>query len=111
MQYNPYRESYEMNKYLHGAHVQLLPMSAAVLMARNLCSLNFFSNNVSCGRSVSAFIGVVCCSAGDENNRQIAMRILYHISIDDRFKGMFVHTDCIPQVQEPLKMFPPTYIR
>ncbi|TNN58151.1 Kinesin-associated protein 3 [Liparis tanakae] len=34
---------------------------------------------------------------GDENNRQVAMRILYHISIDDRFKGMFVYTDCIPQ--------------
>lgn len=32
------------------------------------------------------------------------MRILYHISIDDRFKGMFVYTDCIPQVQrDPLK--------
>ena len=31
------------------------------------------------------------------------MRILYHISIDDRFKGMFVYTDCIPQVQrDPL---------
>lgn len=32
------------------------------------------------------------------------MRILYHISIDDRFKGMFVHTDCIPLVQDPLKI-------
>uniref|UniRef100_A0A8C4D9V2 Kinesin-associated protein 3 n=1 Tax=Dicentrarchus labrax TaxID=13489 RepID=A0A8C4D9V2_DICLA len=38
---------------------------------------------------------------GDENNRQVAMRILYHISIDDRFKGMFVYTDLLtpfPQV-------------
>ncbi|KAF3858848.1 hypothetical protein F7725_012049 [Dissostichus mawsoni] len=34
---------------------------------------------------------------GDENSRQVALRILYHISIDDRFKGMFVYTDCIPQ--------------
>lgn len=40
----------------------------------------------------------VCCRAGDENNRVVAMRILYHISIDDRFKGIFVYTDCIPQV-------------
>ncbi|KAF7654529.1 hypothetical protein LDENG_00068530 [Lucifuga dentata] len=39
---------------------------------------------------------------GDENNRQIAMRILYHISIDDRFKGMFVYTDCIPQLMQML---------
>lgn len=42
----------------------------------------------------------VWCPAGDENNRQLAMRILYHISMDDRFKGMFVYTDCIPQVQQ-----------
>uniref|UniRef100_A0A4W6E9I3 Kinesin-associated protein 3b n=1 Tax=Lates calcarifer TaxID=8187 RepID=A0A4W6E9I3_LATCA len=39
---------------------------------------------------------------GDENNRQVAMRILYHISIDDRFKGMFVYTDCIPQLMQML---------
>ncbi len=46
----------------------------------------------------------VNCHAGDETNRQVAMRILYHISIDDRFKSMFVYTDCIAQVQwDPLK--------
>uniref|UniRef100_A0A672J8R6 Kinesin-associated protein 3b n=1 Tax=Salarias fasciatus TaxID=181472 RepID=A0A672J8R6_SALFA len=39
---------------------------------------------------------------GDESNRQVAMRILYHISIDDRFKGMFVYTDCIPQLMQML---------
>uniref|UniRef100_A0A8C6PJ18 Kinesin-associated protein 3b n=1 Tax=Nothobranchius furzeri TaxID=105023 RepID=A0A8C6PJ18_NOTFU len=40
---------------------------------------------------------------GDENNRQVAMRLLYHISMDDRFRGMFVYTDCIPQVRhDPL---------
>lgn len=39
---------------------------------------------------------------GDENNRQVAMRILYHISMDDRFKGMFVYTDCIPQLMQML---------
>uniref|UniRef100_A0A8C2XAE3 Kinesin-associated protein 3b n=1 Tax=Cyclopterus lumpus TaxID=8103 RepID=A0A8C2XAE3_CYCLU len=36
------------------------------------------------------------------NNRQVSMRILYHISIDDRFKGMFVYTDCIPQLMQML---------
>lgn len=42
----------------------------------------------------------MCVShSGDENNRQVALRILYHMSIDDRFKGMFVYTDCIPQVR------------
>ncbi|CAB1419795.1 unnamed protein product [Pleuronectes platessa] len=39
---------------------------------------------------------------GDENNRQVVMRILYHISMDDRFKGMFVYTDCIPQLMQML---------
>lgn len=39
---------------------------------------------------------------GDENNRTVAMRILYHISMDDRFKGMFVYTDCIPQLMQML---------
>uniref|UniRef100_A0A8C2X972 Kinesin-associated protein 3b n=1 Tax=Cyclopterus lumpus TaxID=8103 RepID=A0A8C2X972_CYCLU len=32
----------------------------------------------------------------------VSMRILYHISIDDRFKGMFVYTDCIPQLMQML---------
>uniref|UniRef100_A0AAR2LF23 Kinesin-associated protein 3 n=1 Tax=Pygocentrus nattereri TaxID=42514 RepID=A0AAR2LF23_PYGNA len=35
---------------------------------------------------------------GDETQRHLAMRILYHISMDDRFKSMFAYTDCIPQV-------------
>lgn len=39
---------------------------------------------------------------GDENNQQVAMRILYHISMDDRFKGMFVYTDCVPQLMQML---------
>ncbi|KAG7526402.1 kinesin-associated protein 3-like [Solea senegalensis] len=39
---------------------------------------------------------------GDENHRQIVMRTLYHISMDDRFKGMFVYTDCIPQLMQML---------
>uniref|UniRef100_A0A8C1C5M4 Kinesin-associated protein 3a n=1 Tax=Cyprinus carpio carpio TaxID=630221 RepID=A0A8C1C5M4_CYPCA len=37
---------------------------------------------------------------GDEAQRQIAMCILYHISMDDRFKSMFAYTDCIPQVRD-----------
>uniref|UniRef100_H2SQA6 Kinesin-associated protein 3b n=1 Tax=Takifugu rubripes TaxID=31033 RepID=H2SQA6_TAKRU len=35
---------------------------------------------------------------GDENNHQIAMQIVYHISIDDCFKAMFGYTDFIQQV-------------
>lgn len=37
---------------------------------------------------------------GDEAQRQLAMCILYHISVDDRFKSMFAYTDCIPQVMK-----------
>lgn len=38
------------------------------------------------------------CVAADEAQRQLAMCILYHISVDDRFKATFSSTDCIPQV-------------
>ncbi|XP_040895979.1 kinesin-associated protein 3a [Toxotes jaculatrix] len=34
----------------------------------------------------------------DEGQRQLSMCILYHISMDDRFKSMFADTDCIPQL-------------
>uniref|UniRef100_A0A8C9U6X3 Kinesin-associated protein 3b n=1 Tax=Scleropages formosus TaxID=113540 RepID=A0A8C9U6X3_SCLFO len=37
---------------------------------------------------------------GNESQKQIAMCILYHISVDDRFKSMFAYTDCIPQVRQ-----------
>ncbi|KAG7233463.1 hypothetical protein INR49_007001 [Caranx melampygus] len=34
----------------------------------------------------------------DEGQRQLSMCILYHISMDDRFKSVFADTDCIPQL-------------
>lgn len=37
--------------------------------------------------------------SGDDAQKHLAMRILYHISMDDRFKSMFAYTDCIPQVR------------
>uniref|UniRef100_M3ZTC7 Kinesin-associated protein 3a n=1 Tax=Xiphophorus maculatus TaxID=8083 RepID=M3ZTC7_XIPMA len=36
----------------------------------------------------------------DEAQRQLAMCVLYHISMDDTFKPMFAHTDCIPQLMK-----------
>uniref|UniRef100_A0A8C5CKH5 Kinesin-associated protein 3a n=1 Tax=Gadus morhua TaxID=8049 RepID=A0A8C5CKH5_GADMO len=36
----------------------------------------------------------------DEGQRQLSMFILYHISVDDRFKSMFAYTDCIPQIMK-----------
>ncbi|KAK2084755.1 Kinesin-associated protein 3 [Saguinus oedipus] len=41
---------------------------------------------------------------GNDNYKQIAMCVLYHISMDDRFKSMFAYTDCIPQVSGRLQM-------
>ncbi|KAK1897208.1 Kinesin-associated protein 3 [Dissostichus eleginoides] len=38
----------------------------------------------------------------DEGQRQLSMCILYHISMDDRFKSMFADTDCIPQLMKML---------
>uniref|UniRef100_A0A8C1DC02 Kinesin-associated protein 3b n=1 Tax=Cyprinus carpio carpio TaxID=630221 RepID=A0A8C1DC02_CYPCA len=35
---------------------------------------------------------------GDDTYKHIAMRILYHISVDDKSKSMFAYTDCIPQL-------------
>uniref|UniRef100_A0A2K6EIF0 Kinesin associated protein 3 n=1 Tax=Propithecus coquereli TaxID=379532 RepID=A0A2K6EIF0_PROCO len=42
---------------------------------------------------------------GNENYKQIAMCVLYHISMDDRVKSMFAYTDCIPQVSVLTKTF------
>ncbi|KAM4628521.1 kinesin-associated protein 3a [Polymixia lowei] len=36
----------------------------------------------------------------DEGQRQRSMCILYHLSVDDRFKSMFAYTDCIPQLMK-----------
>ncbi|XP_043941205.1 kinesin-associated protein 3 [Protopterus annectens] len=38
----------------------------------------------------------------NENHKQIAMCVLYHVSMDDRFKSMFAYTDCIPQLMKML---------
>uniref|UniRef100_A0A3Q3EFE7 Kinesin-associated protein 3a n=1 Tax=Labrus bergylta TaxID=56723 RepID=A0A3Q3EFE7_9LABR len=37
---------------------------------------------------------------GNHAQRQISICILYHISMDDRFKSMFAATDCIPQLMK-----------
>ncbi|KAM8838685.1 kinesin-associated protein 3-like isoform 1-T1 [Synchiropus picturatus] len=39
---------------------------------------------------------------GDENNGGPALSILYHISMEDRFRPMFVYTGCIPQLMQML---------
>uniref|UniRef100_A0A8C5AUM9 Kinesin-associated protein 3b n=1 Tax=Gadus morhua TaxID=8049 RepID=A0A8C5AUM9_GADMO len=39
---------------------------------------------------------------GDATHRQVAMWILYHISVDDRSRSLFAYTDCIPQLLQML---------
>ncbi|XP_026062264.1 kinesin-associated protein 3b isoform X1 [Carassius auratus] len=39
---------------------------------------------------------------GDDKYKHVAMRILYHISVDDKSKSMFAYTDCIPQLMQML---------
>lgn len=71
--------------------------SAVCFYWRRRCSSVYleYKENV----SVHSWLLCVCVS-GDEAQRQIAMCILYHISMDDRFKSMFAYTDCIPQVRD-----------
>uniref|UniRef100_A0A672MTZ0 Kinesin-associated protein 3-like n=1 Tax=Sinocyclocheilus grahami TaxID=75366 RepID=A0A672MTZ0_SINGR len=39
---------------------------------------------------------------GNDTYKHVAMRILYHISVDDKSKSMFAYTDCIPQLIQML---------
>ncbi|TRY56831.1 hypothetical protein DNTS_004102 [Danionella cerebrum] len=39
---------------------------------------------------------------GDDIHNHTVMRILYHISMDDKSKSMFAYTDCIPQLMRML---------
>lgn len=38
------------------------------------------------------------CFSDVENQRRMALGILYHLSVDDKVKSMFTYTDCIPIV-------------
>ena len=38
--------------------------------------------------------------------RQISLKILYHLSMDDRCKSMFTYTDSIPIIRQLLVNFP-----
>uniref|UniRef100_A0A672R510 Kinesin-associated protein 3-like n=1 Tax=Sinocyclocheilus grahami TaxID=75366 RepID=A0A672R510_SINGR len=64
--------------------------------------LNLSFDTGLCSKMVHADLLPKLTSLLDEVQRQIAMCILYHISMDDRFKSMFAYTDCIPQVMKML---------
>ncbi|XP_038843474.1 kinesin-associated protein 3-like, partial [Salvelinus namaycush] len=50
----------------------------------------------------SGLIHKLSLMLADEKQGQLCMYILYHISVDDRFKSMFAYTDCIPQLMKML---------
>lgn len=38
--------------------------------------------------------------SGDDKHRNLAMKILYHLSMDDRVKLMFTQSDCVKLVSK-----------
>ncbi|KAM9408382.1 kinesin-associated protein 3a [Pholidichthys leucotaenia] len=63
--------------------------------------LNLSFDTSLCSQMVQAgLIGKLSSLLADEAQRQLSMCILYHISMDDRYKSMFVDADCIPQLMK-----------
>ncbi|XP_018609807.1 kinesin-associated protein 3a isoform X1 [Scleropages formosus] len=55
------------------------------------------------GRMVQAgLLPKLTALLGNEAQKHTVMRILYHISMNDRSKSMFAYTDCIPQLMKML---------
>ncbi len=42
--------------------------------------------------------------------RHVALKLLYHISMDDKCKSMFTYTDCIPMVVNMVQNFPEKFV-
>ncbi|KAM4738542.1 kinesin-associated protein 3a [Anableps anableps] len=75
-------------------HLELLSATCRLL-------LNLSFDTALRGQMVQAgLVPKLSSMLADEAQRQLAMCVLYHISMDDRFKSMFAHTDCIPQLMK-----------
>jgi len=42
--------------------------------------------------------------------RHLSLKVLYHISMDDKCKSMFTYTDCIPMVVNMVQNFPDKFV-
>uniref|UniRef100_A0A673HWF6 Kinesin-associated protein 3-like n=1 Tax=Sinocyclocheilus rhinocerous TaxID=307959 RepID=A0A673HWF6_9TELE len=73
-----------------------------VLVVSFLKKLSIFLENKNDMVSLDLFENIffLIFSVGDDTHKHIAMRILYHISVDDKSKSMFAYTDCIPQLMQ-----------
>ncbi|XP_042369134.1 kinesin-associated protein 3a [Plectropomus leopardus] len=79
---------------------RLVPCKNEELLSTNLRLLLNLSFDTSLRSQMvqAGLIPKVSSLLADEGQRQLSMCILYHISMDDRFKSMFADTDCIPQL-------------
>ncbi|XP_059197593.1 kinesin-associated protein 3a [Centropristis striata] len=73
-------------------------LSASLRLLLNLS----FDTSLRCQMVQAELVPKVSSLLADEAQRQLAMCILYHISMDDNFKSMFADTDCIPQLMRLL---------
>uniref|UniRef100_A0A3Q3K3R5 Kinesin-associated protein 3b n=1 Tax=Monopterus albus TaxID=43700 RepID=A0A3Q3K3R5_MONAL len=76
---------------------QLVPCEHEELLSTTLRLLLNLSFDMSL-RSQMVRTGLIPKLSSLLGNQQLSMCILYHISMDDRFKSMFADTDCIPQL-------------
>ncbi|XP_051926084.1 kinesin-associated protein 3a [Hippocampus zosterae] len=80
----------------------LLPCEHEDLLSTTLrLLLNLSFDSALRGQMVRAgLVGKLSSLLADEAQRQLAMCVLYHISMEDRFKSAFATTDCIPQLMK-----------
>ncbi|XP_029286313.1 kinesin-associated protein 3a [Cottoperca gobio] len=81
---------------------RLVPCEHEELLSTNLRLLLNLSFDTSLRSQMvqTGLLPKVSSLLADEGQRQLSMCILYHISMDDRFKSMFAETDCIPQLMK-----------
>ncbi|KAM6938814.1 kinesin-associated protein 3a [Lycodopsis pacificus] len=81
---------------------RLVPCDHEYLLSTNLRLLLNLSFDTSLRSQMvqTGLLPKVSSLLADEAQRQLSMCILYHISMDDRFKSMFADTDCIPQLMK-----------
>ncbi|XP_068564073.1 kinesin-associated protein 3-like [Cebidichthys violaceus] len=81
---------------------RLVPCDHENLLSTNLRLLLNLSFDTSLRSQMvqTGLLPKVSSLLADEAQRQLSMCILYHISVDDRFKSMFADTDCIPQLMK-----------
>ncbi|XP_017869033.1 PREDICTED: kinesin-associated protein 3, partial [Drosophila arizonae] len=50
----------------------------------------------------AGYLPMLVMFINDENHHGIAVKILYHMSLDDRVKSMFIHTECVQMATDAI---------